>query len=114
MNPILEWLEERTGLPGAVAHFFNEEIPGSAGWHQVFGSVAVFSFLVQVFTGILLSFNYAPTPGRSMEQRSLHHDRADRRPHDPRPAPLGREHHDHRGRGPYGPGLPLGCLQETT
>ena len=65
MNPILEWLEERTGLPGAVAHFFNEEIPGSAGWHQVFGSVAVFSFLVQVFTGILLSFNYAPTPGEA-------------------------------------------------
>jgi quinol-cytochrome oxidoreductase complex cytochrome b subunit/mono/diheme cytochrome c family protein len=29
----------------------------------VFGSVAVFCFLVQAFTGILLAFNYAPTPG---------------------------------------------------
>src|SRR5438045_9631934 len=61
----LEWLEERTGLPSAVAHFMNEEVPASAGWHQVFGSVALFCFLVQVFTGILLAMYYAPTPGDS-------------------------------------------------
>ena len=29
----------------------------------MFGSVALFLFLVQAFTGILLAFNYAPTPG---------------------------------------------------
>jgi ubiquinol-cytochrome c reductase cytochrome b subunit len=29
----------------------------------VFGSVALFLFLVQAFTGALLAFNYAPTPG---------------------------------------------------
>jgi ubiquinol-cytochrome c reductase cytochrome b subunit len=29
----------------------------------VFGSIAVFLFMVQAFTGILLAFNYAPTPG---------------------------------------------------
>ncbi len=40
-----------------------EEIPASSGWHQVFGSVAVFLFLIQAFTGALLAFNYAPTPG---------------------------------------------------
>jgi ubiquinol-cytochrome c reductase cytochrome b subunit len=61
----LDWLEERTGLPSSVAHFMNEEIPASAGWHQVFGSVAMFCFLVQVFTGILLAMNYAPTPGEA-------------------------------------------------
>ena len=38
----LEWLEERTGLPSAIEHFMNEEVPASAGWHQVFGSVALF------------------------------------------------------------------------
>jgi ubiquinol-cytochrome c reductase cytochrome b subunit len=61
----LDWLEERTGLPSAVAHFMNEEVPASAGWHQVFGSVALFCFLVQVFTGLLLAMNYAPTPGEA-------------------------------------------------
>ena len=47
----------------AVRKFLYEEIPASSGWHQVFGSVAVFLFLIQAFTGVLLAFNYAPTPG---------------------------------------------------
>ena len=59
------WIDERTGMIGAVRHFLDEEIPGSSGWHQVLGSVALFSFLVQVVTGILLAFNYAPTPGEA-------------------------------------------------
>ena len=31
----------------------------------MFGSVALFLFLTQAFTGILLAFNYAPTPGEA-------------------------------------------------
>src|SRR5712691_11000562 len=58
-----EWLEHRTGIQSAVRQFLYEEIPASSGFHQVFGSVAVFLFLVQSFTGALLAFNYAPTPG---------------------------------------------------
>ena len=57
------WLDHRTGIQTAVRQFLYEEIPASSGWHQVFGSVAVFLFLVQAFTGALLAFNYAPTPG---------------------------------------------------
>ncbi len=58
-----EWLDHRTGVQTAVRQFLYEEIPASSGWHQIFGSVAVFLFLVQAFTGALLAFNYAPTPG---------------------------------------------------
>ena len=57
------WLDHRTGIQTAVRKFLYEDIPASSGWHQVFGSVAVFLFLVQAFTGVLLAFNYAPTPG---------------------------------------------------
>lgn len=60
---LVDWIEHRTGLETAVKNFLFEEIPASSGWHQVFGSVAVFLFLVQAFTGLLLAFNYAPTPG---------------------------------------------------
>jgi ubiquinol-cytochrome c reductase cytochrome b subunit len=60
---ILEWVDHRTGVETAVRNFLYEEIPASSGWHQVFGSVALFLFLVQAFTGILLAVNYAPTPG---------------------------------------------------
>jgi ubiquinol-cytochrome c reductase cytochrome b subunit len=60
---LTDWIEHRTGLETAVRRFLYEDIPASCGWLQVFGSVAVFLFLVQAFTGILLAFNYAPTPG---------------------------------------------------
>ena len=60
---INEWLDQRTGIHTAVRKFLYEDIPASSGWHQVFGSVAMFLFMVQAFTGALLAFNYAPTPG---------------------------------------------------
>src|SRR5579862_3847097 len=63
VGEINEWLDQRTGLPTAIRTFLYEDIPASSGWHQVLGSVALFLFLVQAFTGALLAFNYAPTPG---------------------------------------------------
>ena len=59
----MSWLDHRTGIETAIRNFLYEEIPASSGWRQVFGSIAVFLFLVQAFTGALLAFNYAPTPG---------------------------------------------------
>ncbi len=65
MRTIIDWLEHRTGLESAVKNFLYEDIPASAGWHQIIGSMAVFFFVIQVFTGALLAFNYAPTPGEA-------------------------------------------------
>ena len=59
----IEELDHRTGLHTGLRKFLYEEIPASSGWHQVFGSVALFLILVQFFTGAMLAFNYAPTPG---------------------------------------------------
>jgi ubiquinol-cytochrome c reductase cytochrome b subunit len=56
-------MEARTGACSACRHLLYEEIPASAGWAQVFGSIALFLFLLQAFTGVLLAFNYAGTPG---------------------------------------------------
>ncbi|MBI2688064.1 MAG: cytochrome b N-terminal domain-containing protein [Acidobacteria bacterium] len=58
----MDWLEHRTGVSSTINHFLYEEIPASSGWYQVLGSVALFCFLIQVVTGILLALNYAPTP----------------------------------------------------
>jgi ubiquinol-cytochrome c reductase cytochrome b subunit len=65
IRAIVDWLEQRTGIETAVRSFLYEEIPASSGWRHVLGSVAIFCFLVQAFTGILLAFNYAPTPGEA-------------------------------------------------
>ncbi|MBV8070754.1 MAG: cytochrome b N-terminal domain-containing protein [Acidobacteriaceae bacterium] len=62
LTRIAGWVDDRTGLPSAISSFLLEDIPASAGWPHVFGSVALFLFLVQGLTGILLALNYAPTP----------------------------------------------------
>jgi quinol-cytochrome oxidoreductase complex cytochrome b subunit/mono/diheme cytochrome c family protein len=65
MRKIIDWLEHRTGIETAIQSFLYEDIPASSGWHQIIGSAAVFFFIIQVFTGGLLAFNFAPTPGDS-------------------------------------------------
>jgi len=65
LKNIVDWLEHRTGIESAIKNFLYEDIPASSGWHQVIGSMAVFFFIIQVFTGGLLAFNYAPTPGEA-------------------------------------------------
>src|SRR3954452_23079229 len=63
LNNGLAWVEDRTGVITAVRGALGEHIPASAGWPQAFGSVALFLCLLQALTGILLSLNYAGTPG---------------------------------------------------
>src|SRR6202167_3871825 len=65
MRTVINWLENRTGIESAVKNFLYEDMPPSAGWHQIIGSMALFFFVIQVFTGSLLAFNYAPTPGEA-------------------------------------------------
>lgn len=63
-NPLeqaAEWIFERTGLDRALKDFLFKKIPASAGWPQIFGSVALFVLLVQAATGVLLALNFAPT-----------------------------------------------------
>ena len=65
LKGVLDWLEDRTGMPSAVRDFLYEDIPNSAGWHQVFGSVALLAFLIQLATGLLLALNYGATPSEA-------------------------------------------------
>src|SRR5215468_8349393 len=62
---ILAWIDDRTGLISGIRHFLDEDIPASAGWHQVFGSVALFALLLQIATGLLLAINYGATPSEA-------------------------------------------------
>lgn len=71
LRSFLDWVDGRTGFVGGIRQFLNQDIPASSGWHQVFGSVALFAFLAQAVSGILLAFNYTPTPGEAYN--SLRH-----------------------------------------
>lgn len=71
MRALIGWIEDRTGLVSTFQHFLDEEIPASSGWKQVLGSVAMFLFFVQAFTGVMLGLNYGATPGEAYN--SLRH-----------------------------------------
>ena len=62
LRDVLSWLDDRTGIVTGLKKFLDEEIPASSGWHQVFGSVALFILVTQFATGVLLALNFAPQP----------------------------------------------------
>jgi ubiquinol-cytochrome c reductase cytochrome b subunit len=55
------FFEERTGWKSLKEVLLLEPLPGGARWAAAFGSLLLFTFIVQVVTGILLSMNYAPS-----------------------------------------------------
>ncbi|HEX2911820.1 MAG TPA: cytochrome b N-terminal domain-containing protein [Chloroflexia bacterium] len=59
------WFDERTGLSRFIGPIARHRVPktGKAGWFFVFGSATLFSFLLQVVTGITLATVYNSSSG---------------------------------------------------
>ena len=64
---LLDWLEDRTGYRHLVHEALYERIPGGARWRYVWGSTLVFTFSVQVITGIFLWMAYSPSAQTAWE-----------------------------------------------
>ena len=64
---IYKWVDERIDLRGLQAKMLNEPMAGGSRYAYVFGSVLLFIFVMQVATGILLMFYYAPTADHAWE-----------------------------------------------
>ncbi len=58
---MLNWIERRTGFVSMTKGFLTEDIPGGASYWYVFGSATLFAMIVQIVTGIFLTFFYAPS-----------------------------------------------------
>jgi menaquinol-cytochrome c reductase cytochrome b subunit len=58
----LDWIEERSGLVGAIRYFLFRKIPGDVNWFQTLGSATLTAFLVQAITGVMLAMYYQPGP----------------------------------------------------
>jgi quinol-cytochrome oxidoreductase complex cytochrome b subunit len=58
----LDWLEERSGLVGAVRYFLFRNVPADSDWFQTLGSATLTAFLVQAVTGVILAMYYKPDP----------------------------------------------------
>jgi ubiquinol-cytochrome c reductase cytochrome b subunit len=62
-----QWCEDRTGLLAAIKPLATHLVPKKAGWYYVFGSATLVAFLVQVFTGTLLSLSYIPSTSEAYQ-----------------------------------------------
>src|SRR5438552_4857426 len=58
----IDWIEERSGLVGAVKYFLFRKVPGDINWFQTLGSATLTAFLVQALTGAILAMYYKPDP----------------------------------------------------
>lgn len=64
---MLNWIERRTGFVSMTKDFLTEDIPGGASYWYVFGSATLFAMILQITTGIFLTFFYAPSAATAWE-----------------------------------------------
>ena len=64
---MLNWIEKRTGFISMAQDFLTEDVPGGASYWYVFGSATLFAMIVQITTGIFLTFFYAPSAATAWE-----------------------------------------------
>jgi ubiquinol-cytochrome c reductase cytochrome b subunit len=64
---VLTWIEQRTGLVGQITEFLTEDVPGGASYWYIFGSATIFAMILQIVTGIFLTFYYAPSTASAWE-----------------------------------------------
>ena len=64
---MLNWIDRRTGFVSMAKDFLTEDVPGGASYWYVFGSATLFAMIVQIVTGIFLTFFYAPSAATAWE-----------------------------------------------
>ena len=67
MQTMLNWLDERTGIRDLMHEALYERIPGGARWRYVWGSTLVFTFSIQMITGMFLWMAYSPSTQTAWE-----------------------------------------------
>ncbi len=67
MNALINWLDDRTGFKKLLHEALYENIPGGARWRYVWGSTLVFTFSIQVITGLFLWTAYSPSTTTAWE-----------------------------------------------
>lgn len=64
---MLTWLDQRTGFVTLTKDFLTEDVPGGASYWYTFGSATLFAMILQIATGIFLTFYYAPSAATAWE-----------------------------------------------
>ncbi len=67
MHALLNWLDSRTSIKRLMHEALYERIPGGARWRYVWGSTLVFTFTMQMITGMFLWMAYSPSTQTAWE-----------------------------------------------
>jgi len=67
IHSFLDWLDDRTGCRRLLHEALYERVPGGARWRYVWGSTLVFTFSLQMITGIFLWTAYSPSAQTAWE-----------------------------------------------
>jgi menaquinol-cytochrome c reductase cytochrome b subunit len=62
-----EFVEQRLGLEPVAKRVMDHPVPRHIGWLHCFGGLTFFTFLIQVVTGIVMTFFYTPTPDHARD-----------------------------------------------
>jgi menaquinol-cytochrome c reductase cytochrome b subunit len=57
---VVDWVDERTSLSGAVRWALFRKVPRGTNWFYTLGSATLFAFLSQAVTGVFLAMYYRP------------------------------------------------------
>jgi ubiquinol-cytochrome c reductase cytochrome b subunit len=60
MSNVCQWLDDRTGLPGAWRGWLRRPVGGGPAWRLVWPATVAFVFFTQVVTGLALWMYYSP------------------------------------------------------
>lgn len=61
LKQLWKWIDDRTGITETVRPLAKHLVPPDSKWTYVFGSATLFTFILQVITGVALALLYQPT-----------------------------------------------------
>ena len=70
IREVTDWFEERTGLISKIKPILEHPVPKESKWAYVFGSATLFSFILQIATGVFLATMYVPSTDSAFQSLS--------------------------------------------
>lgn len=67
MKVLIDWFDDRTGIKSLMHEALYERVPGGARWRYVWGSTLVFTFVLQMISGLMLWMAYSPSTRTAWE-----------------------------------------------